>query len=114
MARNPLNLSDVRPLTEKGPREDAVTTDQVAEAKKQQTAISRAFEGACEELGVGLSSLDVWRREQLAQLILQLVSEGELESTTLQMNAVSRFKNADADENDEGAPNSSGSSAEGH
>ena len=74
-----------------------MNTDQFGQAKKQQRAISRAFEGACEELGLGLGSLDVWKREQLAQLILQRVGKDEFDSDALQRCAVSQFKDANAE-----------------
>ena len=70
---------------------------QISQTKKQQRAISRAFEGACDELSIGMLGLDVWKREQLAQLILRLVGEGEIDSVTLQRRAVAQFENANAE-----------------
>ncbi len=71
---------------------DPVNTDHIDQARASQRAISQAFDGACEELDLGLGSLDVWKRERLAQLILQLVEEGEADSDVLQKSAVSRFR----------------------
>jgi hypothetical protein len=74
-----------------------VSSDQIAQSKKQQQAISRAFEGACEELGIGLLSLDAWKREKLARLILSLVGKGEVDGAALQRLAVTEYKNANAE-----------------
>lgn len=53
---------------------------------------------ACDELGIGMLGLDVWKREQLAQLLLRLVDDkGELDSAALQRRAVIQFMSANAD-----------------
>jgi hypothetical protein len=75
-----------------------VSSNPIGQTKKQQRAISRAFDGACEELGIGMLGLDVWKREQLAQLILCLVDDqGELDSDALQRRAVIKFLSANAE-----------------
>jgi hypothetical protein len=74
-----------------------VSTYQISQTKKQQRAISRAFDGACDELGIGMLGLDVWKREQLAQLILRLAGKGEIDSATLQRWAVTQFENTNAE-----------------
>ena len=68
--------------------------DQITQSKKQQQAISRAFEGACKELGIGLLSLDAWKRERLAQLILSFAEKGVFDAAALQKDAVTQYKNA--------------------
>ena len=76
-----------------------VSAYQISRTKKQQRAISRAFDGACDELGIGMLGLDVWKREQLAQLILRLVDDqGELDSAALQRRAVIQFTSANAED----------------
>jgi hypothetical protein len=62
--------------------------------KKKQAAVTRAFEAACDELGIGLLGLDVWKRERVAYLILRLSNAGELDSSVLQRTAVTQFKEA--------------------
>jgi hypothetical protein len=75
-----------------------VNSYQISQTKKQQLAISRAFDGACDELGISMLGLDVWKREQLAQLILRLVDDqGELDSAALQRRAVIQFTSANAE-----------------
>jgi hypothetical protein len=74
-----------------------VSRDQISQSKKHQQTISRAFEGACEELRIGMLSLDAWKREQLALLILSLVAQGELDGAALQRRAVSEYKNANSE-----------------
>jgi hypothetical protein len=76
---------------------NSMSMDQIARSKKQQQAISRAFEGACEELGIGLLSLDAWKRERLAQLILSFVDKGEFDAAALQKHAVAQYKNVGAE-----------------
>jgi hypothetical protein len=61
-------------------------------SKKEQAAVTRAFEAACEELGIGLLGLDVWKRELVAALILRLANAGELDSSVLQRAAVTQFR----------------------
>jgi hypothetical protein len=73
-----------------------VSAYQISQTKKQQRAISRAFDGACDELGIGMLGLDVWKREQLAQLILRLAGKGEIDSAALQRRAVTQFENTKA------------------
>ena len=38
--------------------------DEFAYAREQQLALTRAFEAACRELGIGEGSMDVWRKER--------------------------------------------------
>jgi hypothetical protein len=57
----------------------------------------RAFDGACEELGLGDFSLDVAKRERLAQEMQRLVCKGERDPVVLQRTAVSQFKYSESD-----------------
>lgn len=61
--------------------------------KERQRAITDAFEAASDELGIGMGSLEVWKRETLAQIILELANEGCSESGML-ASAVARFRAA--------------------
>ena len=73
-------------------RKQLVSSSKFKQKKAQQRAISRAFDGACHELGISMLGRDVWKRERLAQLILRLVSdEGKLDSAALQKRAVVEF-----------------------
>ena len=74
-----------------------MSTYQISQTKKQQRAISRAFDGACDQLGIGMLGLDVWKREQLAQLILRLAGIGKIDSATLQRWAVTQLRIANAE-----------------
>ena len=47
---------------------DALQTSAVGDLKK----LSRAFDAACRELGIGLSGLDVLKREQLVKCAMRL------------------------------------------
>ena len=80
----PVAMTDAQPMS----------PDQITQSKKQQQAISRAFEGACKELGIGLLSLDAWKRERLAQLILSFAEKGVFDAAALQKDAVRQYKNA--------------------
>ena len=81
--------------------------------KAQQRAISRAFDGACHELGIGMLGRDVWRRERLAQLILRLVNdEDKLDSAALQKRAVVEF-NSGAPEDSSSTTASGGKEMDG-
>jgi hypothetical protein len=56
-------------------------------------AVDQALDGACEELALSLQSLDVWKREQIAEVIWSLASEGERDVAALQRRAVTHFRN---------------------
>jgi hypothetical protein len=47
---------------------DSIRTSAVSDLKK----LSRAFDAACHELGIGLSGLDVPKREQLVKCAMRL------------------------------------------
>ena len=57
----------------------------------------RAFTRACEELAIGVLSLDEAKRERLAQEIERLVCKGERNPSVLQRRAVSHFRDCEPD-----------------
>ena len=60
-------------------------------AREQQLALSRAFEAACAELGVGPGSLDVCRKERLAKIIEVLSGAEDWDWASLARKAISAF-----------------------
>jgi hypothetical protein len=62
----------------------------------EMVALGYAFELACEELGIGDGSLDVAKRERVAQLILAFVRKGENDVDVLCRRAVIHFRNTSA------------------
>ncbi len=59
----------------------------------QRAALNASYERACEELGLGEGSLDVARRERVAELILSFVSRGEIDVDVLHRRAVIHCRN---------------------
>ena len=59
--------------------------------RNRQLIVTRAFEGACEKLGIGLGSLDVWRRELVTQIVQDCAAAGDVPLETLQARIVSEF-----------------------
>jgi hypothetical protein len=57
----------------------------------------RAFNRTCEELAIGVLSLDVPKRERVAQVVERLVRKGERDPLVLQRRAVSHFKYCEPD-----------------
>jgi hypothetical protein len=57
-----------------------------------RNAAQRAFTGACEELAIGVLSLDEAKRERLAHEIERLVYKGARDPALLQRHAVANFK----------------------
>ena len=51
-----------------------------------------SFDKACAELAISMQSLDVWKREQIAEHILSMARNGECDVAVLQRQAVTRFK----------------------
>jgi hypothetical protein len=41
----------------------------LAYAREQQLTLTRAYEAACTELSIGAGSLDVWKKERLAEIL---------------------------------------------
>jgi hypothetical protein len=62
----------------------------------EMLALSYAFDVACKELGIGDGSLDVAKRERVAQVILRLVLKGENDIDVLHRRAVIHFQNTSA------------------
>ncbi len=58
----------------------------------QRTLFETAFDRACAELGLGQLSLDVAKREYIAQLIVDIVSRGEQDIDAVQRRAVFGFR----------------------
>lgn len=56
-------------------------------------AFGIALEGACDDLGIGISSLDVSKRERIAALILGFIRKGEGNAEALRRRAVLHFTN---------------------
>jgi hypothetical protein len=54
-------------------------------------AVDQALHGACEELAFSLQSLDVWKREQIGEVIWSLATVGERD--VVQRRAVTYFRN---------------------
>jgi len=55
-------------------------------------ALGVAFESACEDLGIGISSLDVSKRERIARLILGFIAKGEGNPEVLRRRVVLHFR----------------------
>ena len=55
--------------------------------------VSQALDAASEELALSLQSLDVWKREQIAEVIHSLADDGERDVAVLQRRAVTYFRN---------------------
>jgi hypothetical protein len=64
--------------------------DEFAHAREQQLALTRALEPACAQLGVGSSSLDVWRKERIARIV-EALGAGDCDWTSLARSAVTAF-----------------------
>jgi hypothetical protein len=66
--------------------------DNFAQTRHQQLALTRAFEVASEELGIGRGSLDVWKNERLGQILDSLAREGDWDPSHLARKAVAAFR----------------------
>ena len=69
----------------------------VSVSQSVRNTARRAFDGACEELGLGAFSLDVAKRERLAREMERLVCKGERDPAVLQRTAVSQLKYSESD-----------------
>jgi hypothetical protein len=54
-----------------------------------------AFDAACQELDIGIKSLDVPMRERLVACILKIARQGERDANALQRRAVLYFQNTE-------------------
>jgi hypothetical protein len=61
--------------------------------QQERAVFDAAVQRACDELGLGELSLDVAKREQVAQSILEFVYSGEENIDVLHRRAVIRFRN---------------------
>jgi len=57
--------------------------------------LRRAFDAACQELGIGIEGLDVPKRERLVECIIRLARQGESNVDALQKRAVLYVKNTE-------------------
>jgi hypothetical protein len=67
--------------------------DNFAQTRREQLALTRAFETAREELGIGRGSLDVWKSELLGQILEGLAHAGDWDPDTLARKAAASFLN---------------------
>jgi hypothetical protein len=70
-----------------------MTLTTLALAPGEMLALGVAFESACEDLGIGISSLDVSKRERIARLILGFIAKGEGNPEVLRRRVVLHFRN---------------------
>jgi hypothetical protein len=63
----------------------------VAATREQQVALTRAFEAACRDLGIGAGSMDVWRKERLAGILETLAITEDADWHSLAGKAVTAF-----------------------
>jgi hypothetical protein len=59
----------------------------------ERDSLKLAFDGACEDLSIGVLSLDQPKRERLAHVLQRLVLQGERDATVLRRRALLHFKN---------------------
>ena len=65
--------------------------EHIALIRNRQLIVTRAFEGACEDLGIGLCSLDVWMRERVSQIAEDCAAAGDVPLEKLQARIVAQF-----------------------
>ena len=70
----------------------AAMEDNFDQTRHHQLALTRAFEIASEELGIGGGSLDVWKSERLGQILDCLAREGDWDPSHLARKAVASFR----------------------
>jgi hypothetical protein len=59
--------------------------------REQQVALTRAFEAACRDLGIGAGSMDVWRKERIARILETLATTEYADWYSLAGKAVTVF-----------------------
>ena len=59
--------------------------------REQQVALTRAFEAACRDLGIGAGSMDVWRKERIARILETLAIAEDADWHSLAGEAVTAF-----------------------
>ena len=65
----------------------------------EMLAFGYAFDAACKELGIGEGSLDVAKRERVAQILLTFVRKSENDGDVLHRRAVIHFRNTSSSSN---------------
>ena len=66
--------------------------EDLSQVREQQVALTRAYEAACTELGIGAGSLDVWRKEKLAGILEALAGTECLDWASLARKTVAAFR----------------------
>ena len=59
------------------------------------SGLGKAYSGACSELGIGPNSLDLRRRERVANVLVRLFKDGERDTDVLKRRVVLYVKNVD-------------------
>jgi hypothetical protein len=65
--------------------------DDISFMRHRQLIVTRAFEGACEQLGIGFGSLDVWMRERVSRIVEERAAASDVPLETLQAEVVDQF-----------------------
>jgi hypothetical protein len=68
----------------------------VESANLDLISLRRVFDAACDDLEIGVHSLDIALRERLVQCILRLARQGESNAGALQKRAVLYVRNTEA------------------
>ena len=63
----------------------------LAATREQQVTLTRAFEAACRDLGIGAGSMDVWRKERIARILETLAITEDADWHSLAGKAVTAF-----------------------
>jgi hypothetical protein len=72
-----------------------MTADRAESTRLDLISLRSVFDAACDELGIGMHSLDVALRERLVQCILKLARQGESNPEALQKRAVIYVRNTE-------------------
>ena len=72
-----------------------ISADRAELTRLDLISLRRVFDAACDELGIGMHSLDVVLRERLVQCILRLARQGEVKPEALQRRAVLYVRNTE-------------------
>jgi hypothetical protein len=63
----------------------------LAASREQQLTLTRAYEAACTELGIGPGSLDVWKKERLAEILETLARTESLDWASMASKTITAF-----------------------
>jgi hypothetical protein len=72
-----------------------ISADRAELTRLDLISLRQVFDAACDELGIGMLSLDVALRERLVQCILRLARQGESNPEALQKRAVLYVRNTE-------------------